>query len=464
MRLALALAAALVLGAAASFPARADLAITGVTLVDGRGGAPRPGVTVLVRGERIAAIGEHLRVPRGVARLDGRGRYLMPGMMDAHIHLVGAGQWRGLANPPGVEVDELAARQYLEGYLYWGVTAVYDAGNDPRLILALRARERAGEIESPRIFASGHALSYPGSWMAGSFHGVGVPDWPATEAVLESQLAAHPDVQKIVIEGFGLGPNPAVPQLPVDLMRRMVAWLHERGVRTTVHASTEANARAAADAGIDAFAHPVGTGRMSQDFVARLAASRAPIATTLAVFDEIIRLGEDPGFLDGPLYTAVLSPAEIAARKAIGPPRYAALGWSAWFKALMPYYRDNVRRLADAGAVLAVATDRSDGATLHRELELLAEAGIAPAAIVTMATLNGARFVGREADFGSIEPGKFADLLLLEADPTADVRNLRRIVAVVKGGRVVPRARLDLPVNARAQTGIGPPLTSQGVP
>ena len=443
------LVAAFALGAAASVPARSDLAITGVTLVDGRGGPPRPGVTVLVRGERVAAVGERLRPPRGVPRLDGRGRFLMPGLMDVHIHLVGAGQWRGLSNPPGVEIDEAAAREALRGYLYWGVTSVYDAGNDPRLSLALRARERAGEIESPRIFASGHALSYPGSWMAGSFHGIGVPDWPATQAVLDAQVASQPDLQKIVIEGFGLGPNPAVPQLPAGLVQKMVAYLHERGVRTTVHATTEANARVAAAAGIDTFAHPVGTARMSEPFVAQLAAARKPIATTLAVFDEIIRLGEDPGFLDAPLYSAVLSADEIAARKAFGPPRYAALGWSAWFKALMPYYRENVRRLAEAGAVLAVATDRSDGATLHRELELLAEAGLPGAQIVTMATLNGARFLGREAELGSVEPGKLADLLLLDADPTADVQHLRRIVAVVKGGRVVARQRLDLPVNRR---------------
>ena len=173
---------ALVLLGAGVGAARADLAITDVTLLDGTGGPAQPGVTVLVRGERILAVDRKLKVPRGMRRIDGRGKFLMPGLMDMHIHLIGAGQWRGLSNPSGVPRDEVAALSYLHGFLYWGVTSVYDAGNDPALVLPLRARERAGEIVSPRIFATGHALSYPGSLMAGTFHGVGVPDWPQTQA------------------------------------------------------------------------------------------------------------------------------------------------------------------------------------------------------------------------------------------------------------------------------------------
>jgi imidazolonepropionase-like amidohydrolase len=285
--------------------------------------------------------------------------------------------------------------------------------------------------------------------MAGTFHGIGVPDWPDTQRVLDEQIAAGPDLQKLVIEGFGVGPNAAVPHLPVDLMGRMIDYLRQRGVRTTIHASSEPFVRAAVDAGIDTLAHPVGIGRMSQPLVERLAASRKPIATTLAVFDEIIRLGEQPGYLDDPLFTSVLSPQEIVARKANGPARYAALGWTTWFKALWPYFSDNVRRLHDAGAVLALATDRSDGPLVHREMELLAALGIPPADIVRIGTLNGAVFLGRETELGTVAEGKLADLLLLDADPTVDVRNMRRIAAVIKAGQVVDRGRLNVAANAR---------------
>ncbi|MDX2223342.1 MAG: amidohydrolase family protein [Rhodospirillaceae bacterium] len=442
---------ALIMVAAVGATPRADIAITNVSLLDGSGGLAQPGMTVVVGGDRVTAVGPTVtvNVPRAAQRIDGTGKFLMPGLMDMHIHLVGAGQWRGLSNPPGVEIDRDAARSALHSYLYFGVTSVYDAGNNPDLILDLRAKERAGALVSPRIFATGHAISYPGSWMAGSFHGVGAPDWPDTIKLLDAQVSAGPDVQKLVLERFGLGPNPLAPHLPVDLMGKIIDYMRAKGIRTTIHATTESLARDALDAGIDSFAHPVATGRMSDAYVKLLAERQIPVATTLSVYDEIIRLGEDPSYLDDEMFTDVLSAEEIAARKEQGPARFASLGWTSWFKALNPYLRENVKKLHDAGGVVVLATDRSEGPMIHRELELLAEIGIPPADIVRIGTLNGAKYLGREADLGTIAPGKLADLLLLDADPTADVRNARRINTVIKGGQVIDRSKLDLPVNAR---------------
>lgn len=430
-------------------PVWADIAITNVTLIDGTGGAARPGVTVVVKDDHIADVGlaARVNVPRGAARIDGGGKYLMPGLMDMHIHLIGAGQWRGVDNPPGVAIDTDAALSYLHSYLYDGVTSVYDAGNNPDLILDMRTKERTRNIISPRIFASGHALSYPGSWMADTFHGVGAPDWPETIKLLDAQIAVKPDLQKLVIERFGLGPNPLAPFMPVDLMEKIVAYLKERGVRTTIHATTEQLARAAFDAGIDTFAHPVSTARMSDAYIKLLAEKKTPVATTLAVFDEIIRLGDDPSFLDDPLFTDVLTPEEIASRKKQGLARFASLGWTTWFKALNPYLRENVKKLHDAGAVLVLATDRSEGPMVHREMEILAEIGIPAADVVRMGTLNGAIFLGKERDMGTVEAGKLADLLLLDADPTVDVKNARKIHTVIKGGVVIDRRKLELPIN-----------------
>jgi imidazolonepropionase-like amidohydrolase len=434
---------------AAATPAAADMAITNVNLLDGAGGLARPAMTVVVRGERITAVGpaSDVKVPRGVKKIDGTGKFLMPGLMDMHIHLIGAGQWRGLENPPGIAIDHEAALSYLHTYLYNGVTSVYDAGNIPELILDLRTKERAGKIVSPRIFATGRAISYPGSWMAGTFHGVGAPDWPDTIKLLDQQIAAKPDLQKLVMERFGLGPNPLGPSLPEDLMTKIVAYLKERGVRTTIHVTTESLARAAFAAGIDTYAHPISTARMSEAYLQMLVAKKAPVATTLAVFDEIIRLSEAPDFLDDPLFTDVLAKDEIAARKAQGASRYVSMGWTSWFKALSPYLKENVKRLHDAGGVLVLATDRSEGPMVHRELELLAEIGIPPADIIRIATLNGAIFLGREADLGVVAPGKLADLLLLDADPTLDVKNARRIAAVIKGGAVIDRRKLKVAAN-----------------
>ncbi len=429
--------------------AASQLAITNVTVIDGTDGPNAVNQTVLVEDSFITAVGaaNSIQVPQAARRLDGAGKFLMPGWIDAHIHLIGAGQWRGLDNPPGVEIDFAAAKSALHGFLYVGVTSVYDAGNNPDLILEMRRQERAGELVSPRIFATGHALSWPGSWMSSTFHGVGVPDWPDTKRVLDRQIAIAPDLQKLVVEPFGGGPSPAGPYIPDDVVANMIAYLRDNGVRTVIHATKEPNARNAVEAGINALAHPVTAGRVNASFTQLLAGTQTPVATTLAVFDEIIRFGEDPSVIDTPLNRFVMGGDEIAARQAKGPPLYASMGWTTWFKALAPYIKENVRALYDAGGVVAVATDRSNGPLYFRELEILAEMGLPAADLVRMGTLNGAKFLGLENELGTITVGKRADLVLLAADPTADIRNAQQIVEVIKNGTVIDRAALDLPGN-----------------
>ena len=232
-------------------------------------------------------------------------------------------------------------------------------------------------------------------------------------------------------------------------MAKMVAYLKQHGVRTSIHAVKEDLALAAVEAGIDTLAHPVTTARVNVAFTQLLAERRIPVASTLAVFDEIIRLGEDPTVLDTPLNNFVLGEHEIAARKAKGPPLYASMGWTTWFKALSPYLKENVRNLYDAGGVVTVATDRSDGPLYYRELQLLADLGIPAPAIVRLGTLHGALFLGRESELGTVTPGKLADLVLLHADPTVDISNAAAVAAVIKDGKIIDRDTLALPGNQR---------------
>ncbi len=192
------------------------------TLIDGTGGPPRPLTTVVVAGDRIAAVGPDgsVELPAGARRIDGTGRYLIPGLMDMHLHLIGGGAWQASSAQSDRPLDFAVGVRALQGYLYYGFTSVYDAGNEPDFILPLRARERRGEILAPRIFATGQLLSYPGSWSVG-YAGIGVRDWPETRRDLDLQLSRAPDVQKITYESFGVGPNPLIPSLPAGLMENM---------------------------------------------------------------------------------------------------------------------------------------------------------------------------------------------------------------------------------------------------
>jgi len=423
-----------------------SLLIENVTLIDGSGAAPRPGVSVLTEGDRIVRIAPgRIEAPRNTTVLKGGGKYLMPGLMDLHVHLQGAVQ----VTPEGLleqKTDRKKAMGALHGYLYSGVTSLFDAGNVPDFILGLREEERAGKIVSPRIFATGGIVTYPGSHGSSEWS-TNVDSWPEAIPLLEEHIARQPDVLKMTYEERGWGSRPMIPILPVDLMQRIIEYYNNRGIRTTVHTSSEYRARQAIFAGVDSLAHPVIQGPITDDFARLMGAKKVPMVTTLTIGENYSRLAEHPEYLDQPLYRATIPPDEIEVLKTERRKEYQERKWTWWMKIMTTIAQDNVRKINEAGGVLVAGTDQSSGPALHRELELLADAGIPAADIVRIATLNGAVFLGREKDLGSIEEGKLADMLLLNADPTADINNAKSIDTVIKAGRIVDRSKLDLPVN-----------------
>ena len=148
------------------------------------------------------------------------------------------------------------------------------------------------------------------------------------------------------------------------------------------------------------------------------------------------------------MFQAVYTAEQIEELKNSAP-RYTSLGWSSWFKTTLKYSMENVKRLHDAGVTIALGTDRTIGPLTQRELQLYGEAGISPLEAITMGTLNAAKYLDREDDLGTIEPGKLADMVLLEADPLQDIRNTQHIVSVFKGGVEIDRDALQLPRNQK---------------
>ena len=440
-------AALLISLAAASTAGAQNLLIENVTLVDGTGAPAVDGAWVAVRDGRISAVDKApIEAPEDAVTLNGEGRYLMPGMVDMHIHLRGGVRTppEGLQEPPSPDFEE--GLQALHGYLYSGVTTLYDAGNDPDFILELRKQERAGEIVSPRIFATGGIVTYPGSH--GSSAGATlVDDWPEAKPLLDAHIAREPDVLKLTYEERGWGSRPTIPRLPVDLMQRIVEYYNDRGIRTTVHTSSELRARQAIFAGVDTLAHPIIQGPITEEFARLMAAKRVPMVTTLTIGENYSRLVEQPEYLDQALYQATIDPEEIEKLKNETRAEYEARPWTWWMKVMTEIAQENVRMIHAAGGVLVAGSDQTSGPAAHRELELLQDAGIAPSDIIRIATLNGAVFLGMERELGSIEPGKHADMVLLDANPAEDINNAKAIVEVIKAGRIIDRSALELPVN-----------------
>ena len=424
------------------------LAIRNVTLIDGTGAAAQNGATVIVDGDRFSSVGSSsLSIPNGVKTIDGSGKFLIPGLMDVHVHLPGS----AVRNRDGDVVrpeNRPVGISTLHSFLYSGITTVYDAGNNAEYVMSLREDERRGELLSPRIFASGSTITFPGSWGAGA-NATLIDSWPGGKDGMDRNFARDPDLQKITYENFGAGANPWVPTFSDDVITKIIQYAKEQGVRTTIHISDEAHARIALAAGVDTFAHPVAIGRMSEGFMPLIAESGVIVASTLAVFDNIVNIVNAPDFLDSPLFQAVYTAEQIEDLKTNAGPRYASLGWGSWFQTTLTYSMENVKRLHDAGVTIALGTDRTIGPLTQRELQLYVEAGISPLEAITIGTLNAAKYLDREEDLGTIEPGKLADMVLLEADPLQDIRNTQRIAAVFKGGIEIDRNTLLLPRNQK---------------
>ena len=424
----------------------AKIAFERVNLVDGRGGPVQPEMTVIVQDGRFTVVRPAALVSAadlaGARRIDGRGRYLMPGLVDMHVHLEGG----VTVTPNGLREasnDRGRGAAALASYLYSGVTSIYDAGNVPDYIFGLRNEERAGRIAAPRIFATGGIVTYPGSHGSGP-GSVDIDAWPVGRQALDALLERKPDMVKLTLEERGWGARPMIPALPDELLRSIIRRINEAGFRTTVHVSSELRAAQAIFAAADTLAHPVIQGPASEQYFRLLAAKGTPVVTTLTIGENYSRLVEQPEYLDEPLYRKSLSAEQISALRGSTRNAWRESLWTHWMKLMTPVAMENLRKLHEAGGVLVLGTDQTLGPAVHRELELLQQAGIPAAALTRIATLNGAIFLGRAAQAGSIEAGKEADALLLSKDPTRDIRNARQIEQVMKAGKLIDREALPL--------------------
>jgi imidazolonepropionase-like amidohydrolase len=408
-------------------------AIRDVTLIDGTGRSAVRHRTVLIDKDRIVAIGG-LRLAIGRAKvIDGRGKYLIPGMIDTHIHLRDTG-------PDGKKhsMDVAAAQATLAGFLALGFTTVADLGNLPGTVQVMRG---ADPRISARLLIAGRVFTSPG----GRNEDIGIALTSSDPAVLaRHREEEHPDLIKMVEDSGGFGGQSSATALSTVLMRVIVQESHRHGLRVVVHVAREADARNAIAAGADGLAHPVWAEAESKDFVRLMARRHIPFATTLAIADQYGRLMRHPDYLDRRDYALVLSEGERNRMRTEQRAQFLRQPTAAWREQTLPTEMRNVVRIVRAGGIAALGTDLVSGASSHREMQLLRQAGLSPLEIIRIATLNAAAFLGRDRDLGSIASGKIADLVLLNSDPTADIDATEDIAMVMHNGLIIDRDRLPV--------------------
>ncbi|MDA8312954.1 MAG: amidohydrolase family protein [Actinomycetota bacterium] len=380
--------------------------------------------------------------------VDCGGRYLLPGLTDVHVHLRAApheGPHSDARRPAGhsvPSVDDLLP--VLHGYLFCGVTSLFDAGNFGTLMWPLREEERSGRMLSPRIHCAGPFVTCTGGHGSELAESVPVDTLPGDEPQLRAHLGHRPDLVKITYDEHNWGIRPLIAILPPEVLGGIIEIVHEAGLRVTVHVSNELRAREAVDRGADALAHPVIQSPVTEDFAARLALQQVPIASTLAIGERYVRLADHPDFVDSAMYVHCLSSAERERLRTLEHETQRTNRWADWMRVMTPVAQENVRRVVEAGGIVASGSDLSLGPDLLHELELLQDAGIDPWDVLASATASAARYLGVEEHLGTVEAGKLADLVLVDQDPTTDVSRLTKISMVVKGGQIVDPSSLLL--------------------
>lgn len=443
--------------------------LTGATLVDGTGGPPVKDSVVVLRDGKVACAGTRAQcpVPEGVDAMDLRGSWITPGLIDAHVHFSQTGWADG--RPDAFDVREkhpyeavqadlrTNPERFLRTYACSGVTSVYDVGGYP---WTLDLPSRAGAVAwAPRVRSAGPLLSTIDFWL-------NLP--PERQFLhLKDEEAGRAGVRSLALHGANAVKvwYVVTPERTVESSAAAVLAAGDEARKQKlpliVHATGLAEAKVALAAGTHLLVHSVWDKPVDQEFLDLAKKSGAIYCPTLTVIRGYVRLSEavaarkvptvddpngcvDPGTLAKLAETPSIEPGTIAQKVAARAARTAEqeqVGAA------------NLKRVRDAGIPIAMGTDAGNPLTLHgpsvyAEMEAMQAAGMTPLEVLSASTRGGSLAMGVEKETGTIEKGKAADLLVLSADPTADIANMRKIRYVVRGGTARPIEELRAAVAA----------------
>ncbi len=396
--------------------------ITNVRLIDGRGGPPVDRGHVAVRDGKIVSVGHVDARPSADAVLDGANLTLLPGLIDAHAHLVYSG-FRSLdaIDRCSIETATINAVGNAERVLNAGYTAIRDVGTIGNVAVAVRDAIAEGKVPGPTVVASGSIIcstgglgdTLPPHWQAS--HGLGkLVDGPdAIRREVRRQIRAGVDNIKLAASGVEVGPYAWtwMTTFSEEEIRVAVEEAHRWGRTVAVHAQSYDAVRFALRAGVDTIEH--GT-RMDDETIALFKRSNAILVPTLCTLFSVLELGSTLNLLPK-------QREEMAVNE--------------------PLWLDSLRRAREAGVPIAAGGDignRYPQGSNAREIVHLVKAGLSPMEALCAATSVASRVLKRQQQIGTIEVGKAADLLLLDGDPLANIESLLepvRIALVVKDGR-----------------------------
>lgn len=385
-------------------------AYTGMRLIDGTDRAAVDNATLVVRNGHVVAAGpsDRVTVPAGAERVSLTGKTVIPGLVNAHGHV------------------NSTARD-LATYAAYGITTVYSLGDEKADTFAARDSQNTPSLDRSRVFLAGPVLN------------------PRTPDEARQQVGANAG-QKVNIIKIRVDDNlGTTPKMAPGIYRAVIDESHKRGMRTAVHLFYLTDAKGVLDAGADLIAHSVRDLDVDADLISKMKSRNVCLVPTLMREVSTFAYDTTPAFFSDPLFMAHADPEWVAGIKDPGAQaKVKASTSAARYKTGLEVAKRNMKKLSDSGVRIAMGTDtgpvgRFQGYFELMEIEMMVEAGLTPKQALLASTRDAAACQQIDQELGTLEANKWADFVVLNGDPLANIANIRKIDAVYIAGNKIAR-------------------------
>lgn len=397
--------------------ARAQVtAIQHATVIDGTGAGPRADVTLVLENGRIREMGasSSLRLPAGANAIDATGKFVVPGIINAHGHV-------------GDNRDP-----QLRQYALYGVTTTTSMAMDPDDIARFKDQQKRGDLRGARILT----VKYRFSTLPVPGPAIRTPE--AARAKVDEIVATGADYIKVWVDAQ----EGKVPRLTPEFCAAVFEQARKHGKTTMAHIVEYEDARTMVDLGVNILVHGVRDRVLDADFIATLKQKNVSVVPTLSREEFLFIYGQSPPWVEDPFFRKGLRGDQASGLGAKIAQQAKAVNL-ARLKQAFETDKINLKKLVDGGVRVALGTDSGgdpqryfiQGFAEHHQMELMVEAGLTPMQVIQSFSQKAAETLRIDKDFGTLAKGKAADLLVLDRNPLEDIRNMRSIAAVYLGGR-----------------------------